>query len=180
MNIIKYLIFLGIISFAYGQEKAYRKIFWSEENSLSWKNFKGKSQNSNNKIAALSFCGIQYNSCILQGNVYKYKVKAFFVPQLSWVRVKNEHILKHEQLHFDIAEIFSRKLRKAFSENPVEPKDSQVEIYQPLFKEYMKMQELYDNETHHGILEDINKEWENKIHNELNQLIDYKKEEICY
>ena len=48
---------------------------------------------------------------------YDAKVYAHFYPDKSWVikEQSSEHILNHEQLHFDITELHARKFRKQLS-----------------------------------------------------------------
>ncbi len=43
---------------------------------------------------------------------------AFFDRQRSWVKneAKLDYVLRHEQGHFDIFEVYTRKIRKALSE----------------------------------------------------------------
>ncbi len=174
--------FLVLFSvFLSGQQKKSEKILWEENKLLTWGDFKGKTEDISGKdVAAMSFCGIQYNNCINKGTKeYTYQANSFFVPVLSWVKVKSETILQHEQLHFDIAELYTRKLRKAFSEVRISPQNSQSQIYNPIFKEYQKVQNQYDTETHHGILQETNLQWKEKIHAELKELEAYK-EERCY
>ena len=41
-------------------------------------------------------------------------IETFFYPESSWYipETANEVILSHEQLHFDISELFARKMRE--------------------------------------------------------------------
>ena len=51
--------------------------------------------------------GFSYN--VVNGKV-TYKIDCRFEKSKSWGLVKNDWILKHEQGHFDIAEIFAQKI----------------------------------------------------------------------
>src|SRR5699024_5538989 len=43
----------------------------------------------------------------------------YMIPSESWVKEnkKSDYLLKHEQLYFDICELYARKIRKIFKEN---------------------------------------------------------------
>src|SRR5690606_40361550 len=47
---------------------------------------------------------------------------SYFNPHLSWVvpASRNDYLLKHEQLHFDITELHARKLRRELANISVE------------------------------------------------------------
>jgi len=80
--------------------------------------------------------------------------------------------LKHEQLHFDIAELFSLRLKGLF-ENYNYTEDFEYEI-QLLFdekkREYQLMQRQYDEETNHSRVKKKQKEWESYISSELTKM----------
>ena len=80
-----------------------------------------------------------------------FEVNAYFYPEESWYKpaVCDTFILGHEQLHFDISELFARKMRgrlrnTTFSENV---KQEVRDIYQETLKELEAMQDRYDWET---------------------------------
>lgn len=58
-------------------------------------------------------------------------------------------ILSHEQLHFDIAELYARKFRKQLSETQfsTDIKAEVKELYQKVLKELYIYQNKYDRET---------------------------------
>jgi predicted secreted Zn-dependent protease len=85
-------------------------------------------------------------------------------------------ILKHEQGHFDIAEIFARKLHKRMKEYRFNQSTYQTdlrEIYSSITAEKEAFQDLYDNETDHSRKKDVQEKWLKKISELLNDLKDY-------
>ena len=80
-----------------------------------------------------------------------FTVTAYFYPNKSWYNpeLSDAHILAHEQLHFDISEIYARKMSAIMRATKF---TSQVrrevkKIYQQINKEMDDFQNTYDNET---------------------------------
>lgn len=118
---------------------------------LSWNDFNGK---PGVNWAAMTYYSFE-TTTVQDGNVVtEQHAKVFFESNKSWVRNRNERVLRHEQLHFDIAEIYARKLTATM--NP----DS-------LWKECYKIQNLYDNETNHSIDSVAQGRWERKINQQI-------------
>ena len=85
--------------------------------------------------------------------------------------------INHEQGHFDIAEIYARKLRKEFRENVKTEKDYQLKfklIYQVLNGEFLDYENYYDKITKRGTNAEKQKELEAEIKAQLKKLEPYK------
>ena len=82
------------------------------------------------------------------------------------------------QLHFDIAELFARKMRKEIAlvrlKNKVVKENDYRRIHKFLFKQYLIFQNKYDLETKYSKKVDIQKEWVDKIAMELQLLKNYQ------
>ena len=90
---------------------------------------------------------------MVKGNVVKvdFEIGAFFYPDRSWYRpeVCDSVILGHEQLHFDISELYSRKMKKRFEDTKF-TKNVKAEvrkIYGEITVELNDFQNRYDDET---------------------------------
>jgi predicted secreted Zn-dependent protease len=86
--------------------------------------------------------------------------------------VKNDWILKHEQGHFDIAEIFARKLNKGVGEYQFNKASFQIDlnaIYKSVVDAKEKFQQQYDDETDYSRNKPKQEEWFKKIESELQQ-----------
>ena len=89
---------------------------------------------------------------------------------------KTDYILSHEQGHFDIAEIFARKLYKKMSEYKFNRRTYQKElnkIYQDILDEKEEIQNDYDRETNHSINKEKQAEWLKKLKRLLEEYEDY-------
>lgn len=110
------------------------------------------------------------------GNMH-YSVINKFVKNESWMLVRSKHVLEHEQIHFDISEIYARKIRKALRQL-IKENETDVNIHkdkiQKILKERTNYQKAYDRETYHGVLEKKQKTWALKIKSELSALSSYK------
>jgi len=91
------------------------KIEWSADRKLTWDDFKGEPDTANfPNTLALTNSGFGYESGINMFKDGQVFVQSVFNTNLSWVvpEGRNDYVLRHEQIHFDITEIYSRKLRK--------------------------------------------------------------------
>lgn len=100
---------------------------------------------------------------------------AFMRKDLSFInyeKVANsvEGTLKHEQLHFDIAELIARKANKLLFNK----KSNSVKIEIKMEKELRKLQDKFDNETFHGNNESKNNYYTFYIEEELEKLDEFK------
>ncbi|WP_299249273.1 DUF922 domain-containing protein [uncultured Cytophaga sp.] len=147
---------------------------WTTERKLTWSDFKGKPDKSN-PAAALTYTDIKMNAS-LNNDVISILVENLFNQNLSWSKNKNSaSLLAHEQLHFDITEIYTRKIRLKMNEiasaktiqNGTLNKESSK-----LLKEWKQFQNKYDEETNHGILTDKQKEWQLKVQSLLKEIKD--------
>ncbi|MAC95442.1 MAG: hypothetical protein CMC96_08065 [Flavobacteriales bacterium] len=160
------------------------KIEWSENTQLTWEDFKGKPYNSY-KHDALSKLEISYWFNVPREGSAQVEIKAIFYKKSSWVKPKEktESLLSHENLHFDIAEVFARKVRKeikAYYEKKGRSKASKLnkkfsKIYNMLYDDYEKYQQLYDKETAYSTNKKEQARWKEKIKRELIELEEYAK-----
>lgn len=176
------LLFLSCLPlFSFHQNKEIEIKKWSSQSKLTWDDFKGKAINSS-KRAAESDCQI---SCKMKGenDSVLFSVETFFSITNSWVNKKlaSDFILKHEQGHFDINEIFARKLRKALSEAKYTRTNVTAkfrDIQSKYFALLNKEQELYDKETEHSIKTEKQLKWNEKIESQLKELESYNNSTI--
>ena len=109
---------------------------------------------------------------------FNTNVECVFYPTESWYKDEdaNPHILRHEQIHFDITELFTRKFRQQISELRASPKikNQLNSLYEAISKASSKMQNLYDEETNHSINKVQQKKWDDYIVAELRTLEAFK------
>ena len=167
------LAFLPVVSSA--QESDEELIHWSEKNRLSWSDYKGAPNVRTGAAASTAtYLGIDYN---FSPRGLTYRITCSFSKTKSWGLHKNDYILSHEQAHFDIAEIFARRLNKkmlAYKFNPNTYQDDLKSIYETIVAEKEEMQNRYDEETNHSINQTKQREWLKNVVQLLSQLEDYK------
>jgi hypothetical protein len=168
------LLLLSIPAICSAQGQDEELIDWSASRQLTWSDYKG-SPNPNSDAAAstTTYLGIEYN---INEKGFTYKIQCRFSQTRSWGKSKTDHVLKHEQGHFDIAEIFARKLNKKMGEYTFNKTTYQKDlrsIYEALTHEKEIFQDQYDRETDHSRKKEEQAEWEKKIGNMLKELEAY-------
>lgn len=158
------------------------EIEWSENRKLTWDDFKGV-PNSVDLPEAAAATNSGFGSYSNRPHMLETKGEFFVVTKFykntSWVisDKKSDYILNHEQLHFDLAEVYSRKYRKALQAAKLELRNMQQAetIFNRVYSDFVKRQERYDNETEHGINTVKQGEWNAIIEIELAKYDLYKK-----
>ncbi|MEZ2414722.1 DUF922 domain-containing protein [Muriicola sp. E247] len=169
-NLGVFILFLVLFQ-GYGQEDG--AILWESSHRLSWEDFKSPPP-AGSRVAATTASGIAYQfSALEQAGEMEVdcSVNAYFYPEASWYRpeVANDIILSHEQLHFDISELFARKMRRKikgyrFTSNV---KAEMKNIYNGIIKELRDFQSRYDEETNYSRAVEKQGEWNAMIAEEL-------------
>lgn len=143
------------------------EVAWDAENELTWEQFKGFKK-------PLSF----YDAAI--HSLFKYEIsnpdidtiviQAIMYPHLSWVKTREDYLLRHEQYHFNISEIIARKFRMEIVERTAELLTEEfLTASESLFlQELQYLQNKYDRETNHSTILEKQKDWEYIIDSLLN------------
>lgn len=116
----------------------------------------------------------------------KIEVLVYFIPNDSWMLLKTGTTLEHEQIHFNIAELYARKMRKSIdSLNKLNVYDFQVynKIIDNWNEKYDSYNILFDQEIDDRVfylngkfLSDKNpkqKLWKEKVDKELKMLQEF-------
>jgi hypothetical protein len=151
---------------------------WKQHNKLSWNDFRGPVLAENDESAAATHCGIGFKVTVSEvtGKAEIVVYNAFYANK-SWVKsdAKIATILNHEQGHFDLCEIYTRKLRDRVSQlNPALSDLKQVlyNMFTEVNSEYEDRQQSYEFETTHGVNIQQQKKWQALILNELSSNAD--------
>jgi hypothetical protein len=157
-------LLLSLTLSSYGQSKDEELISWGEGKKLTWADYKGQAKADTDAAASTAtYLGIEYN---FNSKGFGYKITCSFSKTKSWGLHKTDYILAHEQGHFDIAEIFARKLNMKMSDykfNKNNFKTDLRKIYEGITAEKEEMQNEYDRQTNHSINKDKQTEWLKKI-----------------
>ena len=175
MGTLKKVVWLFVwllVHLGYGQKD--ELVLWTPGKKLTWSDFKGKPAKISN-AAAITASGITY-SFSAQGTKDRmelnFKVETHFYPNKSWYKPKlaNPMILSHEQLHFDISEVYARKLRYILAKTTFtsNAKFEVKEIYKNILRELNDFQNQYDSETNFSRDTVQQLVWNEKIKKALN------------
>lgn len=173
-----FLFILLSLLFLNAHAKDSNLVLWSGDQRLTWGDFQGPADPHRKPgVQAGTQVMIELNTQ-QSGNYVQFAVKCFFQKNLSWtVNLQSSYLLAHEQLHFDIAEVFAREIRKRLLElNGINHSkfESRVrQIYREVNREHNAFQDLYDKETDHSKNREKQAEWEAKVKRVLEETADY-------
>ena len=160
------------------QESAEEMIEWTAGRPLTWSDYKGEpNPDSDAAATTTTLVGIEYH---ISNNQFSYSIQCRFSKNRSWGIHKTSYILSHEQGHFDIAEIFARKLHKemmAYKFNKKTFEKDLKNIYNRVMTEKENFQNQYDRETRHSIHKENQYAWLARIEEllaETEAYADYK------
>lgn len=104
-----------------------------------------------------------------------YDIHPVFYRYLSWIYDSTR--LKHEILHFDIGEVYARRMRRWLNITKLDAGSyNMVKIkLNELYYDHAKYHALYDKETHSGKLPNMQLMWERNIKKQLDTLKMYDK-----
>jgi hypothetical protein len=152
------------------------KFQWNEHGRLSWDDFQGPVAPPVDEAAAATHCSIGFStSCPVPGDKPVVSVFNTFYVDRSWVRpdAKLATILEHEQGHFDLCEIYTRKLRQRIGSinftgyTSAQMSKVLMSLYTEVSQDYEDRQQAYEQETTHGVNIPEQKKWSEVIACEL-------------
>lgn len=154
-------------------------IEWTPTYQLNWNDFAG--QPGAGAIGDAGTTVAIKAKPYLEKRKIHYIVHALFNKSKSWYRDKSPSLLAHEQLHFDIAELYARKARKVIVEIALTG-EQDLKVYnkavQKILNESNIADRQYDAETLHGSMVKKQQEWKERIAKELLALEAYKEQRV--
>jgi len=155
-------------------------IYWSDMEKLEWSDFEGRPRYDYNQVSALTSSGIvDYKGC--KDDKIIYKIRAYFEKKNSWVKKEafTDYHLAHEQLHFDITELFARKLRKMLAQRDFKcGEEAEFETFvKNSLEAWQSNQKNYDILTRHSMDTLAQREWMYRVNMELSLLDEFSDEE---
>ena len=111
------------------------------------------------------------------------KLNTIFYKKESWIKIKSQDLLNHEQLHFDICEIYSRRIKSIFyklDKANLQNKEKVDSIFDANFELLIGTQNKYDKETSHSLNQLKQKRWTDSINLELKKTKYYYNMRIKY
>lgn len=178
-----------LLSIFFSREE--NRVRWVEGRTVTENDFKSKVDLSNDTddawgdvmTAASIAIDFKYEVKQIADDSLILDIYSFFTPEKSYMykfffKVFEEAYLpamNHEQRHFDIAEIYSRKF-KASIPNEISENYSKVldSLYVIQYDSFCIITKRYDLETEHGTYDSIQITWNNEIDSILNEYSNYK------
>ena len=178
-NTISSILIIVFFVIASTSLNAQSTITWTKDLLLKWSDFKALPDTEILAYAQTSY-KIEITpsdvSVDQNNNIQNYKslnVIANFYTNHSWVFKKDVNLLKHEQLHFDIAGLYAHKIKlefKKLQENNIADFDAYMSAYKILWAECRALQKQYDSETNHGLITTENNRWIEAIAGQINPI----------
>ena len=153
-------------------------IRWTANRRLSWADYTGPAEH--NQYAARTNLYVNYTyhwHFSFHIFAYTFNVNNRFNKATSW-SLKNKQtpaLLKHEQLHFDISELYARRLYIALNEKTysADYKMETAQIFSRIIGALNAAQDKYDTETQHFFSTKKQREWEADIARQLRETPPY-------
>ena len=147
-NIFFFIGFISLMSFSFVKDEF---ILWQENKKLKIQDFKAENKdtvkvNQQQFLGAISAIRIEYSSFQRNKNsVPDFSIKTYFDPNESWMLLKNDYVLQHEQIHFDLTELYARKMRKSV-ESLRQKNVTNISIYRKKIQRWNAMKEKASNQ----------------------------------
>lgn len=156
-------------------------IAWRDDFKLSWTQFKGTPKLKMSAVAVTA-SGITFGFSVKEtDNVvtsFSTNVYAHFYPNRSWYKKEqsDKRILAHEQLHFDITELYARKFKSEIAQLKVsnDIRAQLKSLHESINKELAATQNRYDKETNNSLNLEFQDLWNVYVPKELAKLNAYK------
>jgi hypothetical protein len=147
-------------------------LVWQAERRLSWEDFQSEAD-LKEPLHAMTSTNIEVEAKC-RGNQMQFEVKCVFKTKDSWSKNKqSESLLAHEQMHFDLTEVHARLLRQKLARTPGlcgSDKARFGKIVDGYFAGWKTEQDQYDQESNHGLNQQQQRKWEEKIARRLQDL----------
>ncbi len=176
MDLVKQVVLVCLACSLSLQAQQEPSLRWKPGLRLSWADFKGQPPVSQ-RVAAITASGLSYRyTASGDGDRYEidFTVDTFFYPEKSWYHpgLCDALVLSHEQLHFDISELFARRLRRRLSSARFTDRvKSEVrKIFDEVNRELSEFQDQYDRETDYSRNREAQLAWNKSIARLLREL----------
>ena len=147
-------------------------IWWDKDRPLAWDDFKAHPPKHPKRFAAVTSCAIYIDVNDRSPDSAIIDVKSLFRTNRSWKRSKHykPYLLKHEQSHFDIAEVYALRMKQAivsykhwYLPNGSFRYDKMTRISHRYRRRCRFAQYWYDLQTKHSRRKERQAEWNAKI-----------------
>ena len=173
------MLLIFFLEFMLLQAQYTEKLLWSCKRKLTWADFVYR-DNSSNPFFMQAMTSPEISFQVIEDDTINVNVTVSLNLEESWTSdTISMWLLAHEQLHFDIAELYGRKIRKkmqALITEGEQSKSKYIDVFNGLFEAYEARQALYDEETKHSADSLKQCAWKRQICAELSELCDFRVE----
>jgi hypothetical protein len=158
------------------------RLEWAPGRQLTWADFRGPTPGGT--AAGSGSCVGFEVSWECESVTLVFDVRAVFDPTQSWVRAgsADDALLNHERRHFDLTELFARRLRKQFTgltdpcKDPPSARRVVDGVVIDMYGDWGAAQKQYDADTGGGTEGVRQKAWDLKIEKALDGLREFEPE----
>jgi hypothetical protein len=158
-----------------------RILKWDQHPALNWTDFQGRPRRNTGEPSAITDTGFRVQLECREATL-DIRVDAEFYTSSSWVKPprKSPELLRHEQGHFDLTELYARKMRKAIREASIACKDDRQaeaagkKIFNQLDQQWEQAEKQYDASTSDGTNLIKQKDASERISKELAEFAPYR------
>lgn len=151
-------------------------IVWDEDRPITWSDYPIL-DNKAEFAQALTAVTHSVRGGMSKGKP-KFEVYVLFKKKKSWTTDRTDMgLFEHEKLHFDIAEIYGRMLRKqiaAMAAQGVKDLAKYRKAIKYLLSEFKVKSSDYDMDTSHGMAPDNQEKWKMYASSEMQRLHKYR------
>ncbi|MEP7127288.1 MAG: DUF922 domain-containing protein [Chitinophagales bacterium] len=171
MNLLLLIVSLSWTTFVAIPSDVENEIRWNDRSKIAYDDFKGVVP-ENSPWAALTASYIYFTYSTTNGKISTVKVYSAFKKNESWMKTNREDVLGHEQLHFAIAEYYTRKLyadAQLLKEKPGDISVAANKLFKSINEACDQLQQTYDSETEHGVKTEEQARWKKKVESMLDE-----------
>lgn len=155
------------------------RILWSAKYKLKWEDFQGPIKSQRKPREQCATKSVIRISTIVDEHALHCAVRSEFLKNESWaIEGLSPELLSHEQLHFDITEMYARMLRKEIEgllkDDPANIKKKIKFLYDQVMKDCIHLQLRYDVESAHSNNRDAQQRWRKNIDEQMNRFAKYE------
>ena len=139
-------------------------IAWNLQDRIEWDDFHGEPR-LDTPFDATIMTNIRHHYRIEFGQLH-YDVQAYFYPKHSWARRQSPALLEHERLHFDLTQVYAKRLRDYLAKCAEEPVKNRLEIEENVtffLDRWDLAEEHYDQITSHGLRYHAQLDWQERV-----------------
>lgn len=158
-------------------------IEWQPGIKITWDDFKRK-PDSTSRFNAVLVSRIEYKYEISDSIIDCYEIRNYMNSDRSWTKTKDSLSLEHELGHFNISEVFARKIRMILSEKMKSKVKIDVNALDRIVETYIDSsyiyQDKYDSSVYQNNIDTlVQLNWSSSINHQLDFLSQFSEPRVC-